>query len=104
MAGSDEAKAVKDRLLAVVGGAARTVKGLQGQEPGPVAEEAPGLSLKEVAALGKALWEMRAVGQEVLAGEKAALPPLLPVLLTPLGVRPELVSRLDRPTDHAALS
>jgi hypothetical protein len=101
-AGSDESKAVKDRLLAVVGGAARTVKGLQGKDAGPE-EAAPGLSLKEVAGLGKALWDMRAVGQQVLAGDKDALPPVLPVLLTPMGVSPELVSRLDRPTDHAAL-
>jgi hypothetical protein len=101
-AGSDESKAVKDRLLAVVGGAARTVKGLQGKEAGPE-EAAPRLSLKEVAGLGKALWDMRAVGQQVLAGDKEALPPVLPVLLTPMGVSPELVSRLDRPTDHAAL-
>ncbi len=101
-AGSDESKAVKDRLLAVVGGAARTVKGLQGKEAGPE-EAAPGLSLKDVAGLAKALWDMRAVGQQVLAGDKDALPPLLPVVLKPLGVSPELVSRLDRPTDHAAL-
>jgi hypothetical protein len=101
-AGSDESKAVRDRLLAVVGGAARTVKGLQGKDAGPE-EAAPGLSLKEVAGLGKALWDMRAVGQQVLAGDKDALPPVLPVLLTPMGVSPELVSRLDRPTDHAAL-
>jgi hypothetical protein len=101
-AGSDESKAVKDRLLAVVGGAARTVKGLQGKEAAPQ-EAAPGLSLKEVAGLGKALWDMRAVGQQVLAGDKEALPPVLPVLLTPMGVSPELVSRMDRPTDHAAL-
>jgi hypothetical protein len=102
-AGSDEAKAVKDRLLAMVGGAARTVKGLQGKDAGPVEEAAPGLSLKDIAGLGKALWDMRAVGQQVLAGDKGELPPVLPVLLTPLGVSPELVSRLDRPTDHAAL-
>jgi hypothetical protein len=102
-AGSDEAKAVKDRLLAMAGGAARTVKGLQGKEAAPAEEPAPGLSLKDVAALGKALWDMRAVGQQVLAGDKGELPPVLPVVLTPLGVSPELVSRLDRPTDHAAL-
>jgi hypothetical protein len=102
-AGSDEAKAVKDRLLAVVGGASRTVKGLQGKEAGPAEESAPGLSLKDVAALGKALWDMRAVGQAVLAGGKGELPPVLPVVLSPLGVSPELVSRLDSPTDHAAL-
>jgi hypothetical protein len=99
-AGSDEAKAVKDRLLAMVGGASRTVKKLQGKE---AEEPAPGLSLKDVAALGKALWDMRAVGQQVLAGDKGALPPVLPVVLMPLGVSPELVSRLDSPTDHAAL-
>jgi hypothetical protein len=103
-AGSDEAKAVKERLLAVVGGTARSVKALQGKEAEPVeAEAAPRLSLKDVAGLGKALWEMRAVGKEVLEGDRDALPPALPVLLTPLGVAPELVSRLDRPTDHAAL-
>jgi hypothetical protein len=68
-----------------------------------VEEAAPGLSLKDVAGLAKALWDMRAVGQEVLAGDKGALPPVLPVVLTPLGVSPALVSRLDRPTDHAAL-
>ena len=56
-----------------------------------------------MAALGKALWDMRAVGQQVLAGDKGALPPVLPVVLTPLGVSPELVARLDGPTDHAAL-
>jgi hypothetical protein len=101
---SDESKAVKDRLLAVVGGTARSAKALQGKEGEPaVAEEAPGLSLKDVAGLGKALWDMRAVGKEVLAGDKDALPPVLPVVLTPLGVSPELVARLDRPTDHAAL-
>src|SRR4051812_6243171 len=52
-AGSDEAKAVKDRLLALVSGTARSVKALQGKEgkegEKPGAEEAPGLSLKEVA-------------------------------------------------------
>ena len=109
-AGSDEAKAVKDRLLALVSGTARTVKALQGKEPeapvekeAPAEREAPGLSLKEVAALGKALWGMRAVGKEVLVADKDTLPPVLPVVLTPLGVSPELVARLDRPTDHAAL-
>ena len=103
-AGSDEAKAVKDRLLAMVGGTARTVKALQGKEgEAEEAEAAPGLSLKEVAGLGKALWDMRSVGKEVLAGDKDTLPPVLPVVLTPMGVSSELVSRLDRPTDHAAL-
>src|SRR5512132_2349998 len=61
-AGSDEAKAVKDRLLAVVAGTTHTVKELQGKET----EDAQRLRLKDVAGLGKALWEMRAVGKEVL--------------------------------------
>jgi hypothetical protein len=103
-AGSDEAKVVKDRLLSVAGGAVRTVKTLQGKQEAPAAEEqGSGLALKEVAALGKALWDMRAVGQQVLADDKSALPPVLPVLLKPLKVSPELMSRLDRPTDHALL-
>lgn len=103
-AGSDEAQAVKDRLLALASGTARTVKVLQGQEPEPAAgKEASGLTLKEVAGLGKALWSMRSVGKEVLTADKDTLPPVLPVVLTPLGVSPELVARLDRPTDHAAL-
>lgn len=102
---SDEAKALKDSLLAVGAGAARTVEGLQEKEAEPVAaqESSVKLSLKEVAGLGKALWDMRAVGKQVLGDDKNALPPVLPVLLAPLGVSPELVSRLDRPTDHAAL-
>jgi hypothetical protein len=104
-AGSDEATVVKERLLALVSGTARTVKALQKKEGEPAVEkeQAPGLSLKEVAGLGKALWDMRAVGKEVLAADKDTLPPVLPVVLTPMGVSPELVSRLDRPTDHAAL-
>lgn len=104
-AGSDEAKAVKDRLLALVTGTVRSVKVLQGKEPEALAAEpeAPKLSLKEMAGLGKALWDMRAVGKEVLTADKDTLPPVLPVVLTPLGVSPELVARLDGPTDHATL-
>lgn len=103
-AGSEEAQAVKDRLLALASGTVRTVKALQGQEPEPAEQkEGSGLSLKELAGLGKALWGMRAVGKEVLASDKDTLPPVLPVVLTPMGVSPELVARLDRPTDHAAL-
>ncbi len=101
-AGSDEAKVVRERLLGVVGGAAGTVKAAQaGQEGAPAA--GVGMTVKEVAALGKALWDMREVGKEVLSGDKGELPPLLPVVLGPLGVAPELVSRLDAPTDSAVL-
>lgn len=102
-AGSDEAKAVKDRLLALVAGASHTVKELQGKETEGAPADAQGLRLKDVAGLGKALWEMRAVGKEVLKDDKDSLPPVLPVLLAPVGVGPELLSRLDRPTDHAVL-
>ena len=87
-AGSDEAKVVRERLLGVVGGAARTVKSAQEGEAGAPAAGA-GMTVKEVAALGKALWDMREVGKEVLSGDKGELPPLLPVVLGPLGVAPE---------------
>ncbi|MFL5348414.1 MAG: hypothetical protein ACJ8AT_26760 [Hyalangium sp.] len=100
-AGTEEAKAVKDRLLAVAAGATHTVQGLQGKEG--AAPEGPKLSLKDVAGLGKALWDMRAVGKQLLEEDKDSLPPVLPVLLTPLGVEPELLALLDRPTDHAVL-
>ena len=101
-AGTEEAKAVKDRLLAVVTGATHTVQGLKAGE-GAAPEPGTGLSLKELAGLGKALWEMRAVGKQLLEEDKDMLPPVLPVLLAPLGVSAELLSSLDRPTDHALL-
>lgn len=109
---SDESKAVKEKLLVVVGGVqgsvaatragtnAKTPEGT-GAEPRTVAPRP--LRLDEVGALAKALWDTREIGKQVLLGDKETLPPVLPVLLAPFPVAPELVSRIDAPTDHAVL-
>ncbi len=109
-ANSEESRAVSERLLAVVGGTRASVsmsfQGTDGGTPGPDAGTVTvgprPLTLEDVGALGKALWDMREVGTQVLLGQKDS-PPLVPVLLAPLPVPPEWVSRIDRPTDHAVL-
>jgi hypothetical protein len=112
VATSGESKAVKEQLLVVVGGVQTSVSGTlqaadagtQGSTDAGTATQAPRpLKLEEVGALAKALWDTREIGRKVLIEDKAALPPVLPVLLTPFQVSPELLSRIDGPTDHAVL-
>jgi hypothetical protein len=111
-ANSEESRAVRERLLVVVGGVQTSVSvSFQGADAGTppgldagtVAVAPRPLTLEDVGALAKALWDMREVGAQALMGEKNSLPPVLPVLLAPLPVPPEWVSRIDRPTDHAVL-
>lgn len=107
---SDESRAVKEKLLVVVGGARASVAARTGTEAGTLKAGAETqavvprpLKIEEVGALAKALWDTREIGKQVLTGDKEALPPVLPVLLAPFPVSPELVSRIDGPTDHAML-
>lgn len=108
---SEESRAVKEKLLVVVGGVQGSVAAARPGEAGKsegigtetrTAAPRP-LRLDEVGALAKALWDTREIGKQVLLGDKEALPPVLPVLLAPFPVAPELVSRIDAPTDHAVL-
>ncbi len=69
-------------------------------EAPPPAKE---LSTKELAALGKALFELRHVGKAVLEADKTAAAPLLPVLLAPVPLPAGFKDRLDANTDHALM-
>lgn len=66
--------------------------------------ERPGADLAELASLAKALWDLRALGGELLeADTDSDLPPILPGLLTASGADPALAARLDGPTEHGLL-